>query len=190
MLPRVLHAARRVPARPALVRSSLTPSRSVMTATRPAAASASSGAGAGSVIKDAEALGVGRLNHVAIAVPDLKASTALWRDVMGARVSGEQALPEHGVTVVFVELGNTKFELLEVLGDGSPVANFMEKNPSGGIHHVCLEVEDIEESVRRLKAAGVRVLNEKPKIGAHGNPVVFLHPKSTNGVLVELEQPE
>lgn len=131
---------------------------------------------------------VGRLNHVAIVVPDLDASAAMYRDVLGAEVSAPQDLPEHGVTVVFVLLGNTKFELLQVLGENSPVANFLKKNPAGGIHHVCLEVADIHEGVRVMKENGVKVLNEEPKIGAHGKPVVFLHPKNMNGVLVELEQ--
>ena len=131
---------------------------------------------------------MGKLNHVAIAVPDLDAATALYRDVLGAEVSGRQALPEHGVTTVFVNLGNTKIELLHPLGEKSPIAPFLAKNPAGGIHHVCLEVPDIHQAVAAVKKQGVRVIDENPKIGAHGKPVVFCHPKSMTGVLVELEQ--
>ncbi|MEO1276054.1 MAG: methylmalonyl-CoA epimerase [Pseudomonadota bacterium] len=132
---------------------------------------------------------IGRLNHVAIAVPDLSAATALYRDTLGATVSAPQAEPDHGVTVVFIELPNTKIELLEPLGEGSPIAGFLEKSPSGGIHHVCYEVEDILAARDRLKADGARVLgNGEPKIGAHGKPVLFLHPKDFNGTLVELEE--
>lgn len=132
---------------------------------------------------------LGRLNHVAIAVPDLAAATALYRDTLGARVSVAQELPEHGVTVVFVDVGNTKIELLAPLGSASPIAAFLEKNPSGGMHHVCYEVDDIEAARDRLKAGGARVLGDgTPKIGAHGKPVLFLHPKDLFGTLVELEQ--
>ena len=132
---------------------------------------------------------IGRLNHVAIVVPDLAAGTAIYRDTLGASVSAPQALPEHGVTVVFVELPNTKIELLEVLGENSPVAPFLERNPSGGIHHICYEVEDIIAARDRLKADGARVLGDgEPKTGAHGKPVLFLHPKDFCGTLVELEQ--
>ncbi|WP_274628577.1 methylmalonyl-CoA epimerase [Arvimicrobium flavum] len=132
---------------------------------------------------------LGRLNHVAIAVPDLAAATALYRDTLGASVSEPQALPEHGVTVVFVNVGNTKIELLEPLGGDSPIASFLEKNSSGGMHHLCYEVDDIVAARDRLKAAGARVLGDgNPKIGAHGKPVLFLHPKDFNGTLVELEQ--
>src|SRR6056297_3527705 len=132
---------------------------------------------------------IGRLNHVAIAVPDLAAATALYRDTLGATVSPPQTEPEHGVTVVFIELPNTKVELLEPLGDGSPIAGFLEKNPAGGIHHICYEVEDIHAARDRLSAGGARVLGSgEPKIGAHGKPVLFLHPKDFNGTLVELEQ--
>ena len=132
---------------------------------------------------------IGRLNHVAIAVPDLGAATATYRDTLGAAVSQPQDLPEHGVTVVFVELPNTKIELLHPLGDGSPIAGFLEKNASGGIHHVCYEVDDILAARDRLKAEGARVLGDgEPKIGAHGKPVLFLHPKDFAGTLVELEQ--
>ena len=132
---------------------------------------------------------IGRLNHVAIAVKDLEASTALYRDTLGARVSQPQPEPEHGVTVVFVELDNTKIELLEPLGEGSPIAAFLEKNPSGGMHHVCYEVEDIIAARDQLKAKGTRILGDgEPKIGAHGKPVLFLHPKDFYGTLIELEQ--
>jgi methylmalonyl-CoA/ethylmalonyl-CoA epimerase len=132
---------------------------------------------------------LGRLNHVAIAVPDLEAATATYRDTLGAAVSAPQALVEHGVTVVFVDVGNTKIELLEPLGEASPIAAFLAKNPSGGMHHVCYEVDDILAARDRLKAAGARVLGEgEPKIGAHGKPVLFLHPKDFSGTLVELEQ--
>ncbi|MEM6942416.1 MAG: methylmalonyl-CoA epimerase [Pseudomonadota bacterium] len=132
---------------------------------------------------------IGRLNHVAIAVPDLAVATALYRDTLGATVSPPQEEPDHGVTVVFVELPNTKIELLAPLGEGSPIAGFLAKAPSGGIHHVCYEVPDIIAARDRLKAGGARVLGDgEPKIGAHGKPVLFLHPKDFNGTLVELEQ--
>ena len=132
---------------------------------------------------------IGRLNHVAIAVPDLVAGTAVYRDVLGAKVSEAEALPEHGVTVVFVELPNTKIELLEPLGEGSPIAAFLEKSPSGGIHHVCYEVDDILAARDQMQAGGARVLGDgEPKIGAHNKPVLFLHPKDFCGTLVELEQ--
>ena len=132
---------------------------------------------------------IGRLNHVAIVVPDLAAGTAVYRDTLGGTVSEPQALPEHGVTVVFVELPNTKIELLEVLGENSPVAPFLERNPSGGIHHVCYEVEDIITARDKLKSEGARVLGDgEPKTGAHGKPVLFLHPKDFCGTLVELEE--
>ena len=132
---------------------------------------------------------LGRVNHVAIAVPDLAAATASYRDMLGARVSQAQALPEHGVTVVFVELPNTKIELLEPLGDDSPIAAFLAKNPAGGMHHICYEVEDILSARDKLAATGARVLGGgEPKIGAHGKPVLFLHPKDFYGTLIELEQ--
>jgi methylmalonyl-CoA/ethylmalonyl-CoA epimerase len=132
---------------------------------------------------------IGRLNHVAIAVRDLETSAALYRDTLGARVSAPQALPAHGVTVVFIDLDNTKIELLAPLGDNSPIAKFLEKNPDGGMHHLCYEVEDILAARDRLKAAGARVLGDgEPRIGAHGKPVLFLHPKDLSGTLVELEQ--
>ena len=132
---------------------------------------------------------LGRLNHVAIAVPDLEAATGTYRDTLGAKVTAPQALPEHGVTVVFIELPNTKVELLEPLGENSPIAAFLAKNPSGGMHHVCYEVDDIIAARDRLRAGGARVLgDDEPKIGAHGKPVLFLHPKDFTGTLVELEQ--
>jgi methylmalonyl-CoA/ethylmalonyl-CoA epimerase len=132
---------------------------------------------------------LGRLNHVAIAVPDLAAATALYSDTLGASVTEPQDLQEHGVTVVFVDVGNTKVELLAPLGEESPISAFLEKNPSGGIHHVCYEVDDILAARDRLKAGGARVLGDgNPKIGAHGKPVLFLHPKDLFGTLVELEQ--
>ncbi|MCC6205981.1 MAG: methylmalonyl-CoA epimerase [Hyphomicrobiales bacterium] len=132
---------------------------------------------------------LGRLNHVAIAVPDLAAAAAIYRDTLGASVSETQALPEHGVTVVFVNVGNTKIELLEPLGENSPIAAFLDKNPSGGMHHLCYEVDDILAARDRLRASGARVLGDgNPKTGAHGKPVLFLHPKDFTGTLVELEQ--
>jgi methylmalonyl-CoA/ethylmalonyl-CoA epimerase len=132
---------------------------------------------------------IGRLNHVAIAVPDLAAATRLYAETLGAVVSAPIPQPAHGVTVVFVELPNTKIELLEQLGDASPIKAYLERNPSGGIHHVCYEVENIYEARDRLKAQGARVLGDgEPKIGAHDKPVLFLHPKDFTGTLVELEQ--
>lgn len=132
---------------------------------------------------------IGRLNHVAIAVPDLDAACAQYRDTLGANVGAPQDEPDHGVTVVFIELPNTKVELLYPLGDDSPIAGFLEKNPSGGIHHICYEVEDIIAARDQLKSSGARVLGTgEPKIGAHGKPVLFLHPKDFTGTLVELEQ--
>ena len=132
---------------------------------------------------------IGRLNHVAIAVSSLDRGTAIYRQTLGAKVSAPQAMPEHGVTVVFVELPNTKIELLEPLGANSPIAKFLEKSPDGGIHHVCYEVADIIAARDQLKAQGARVLGDgQPKIGAHGKPVLFLHPKDFCGTLVELEQ--
>jgi methylmalonyl-CoA/ethylmalonyl-CoA epimerase len=130
---------------------------------------------------------IGRLNHVAIATSDLEKSAAVYRDLLGAKVSAPRALPEHGVTTVFVELANTKIELLEPLGENSPIAAYLAKTPAGGLHHVCYEVDDIIAARDKLKAAGARVLGE-PKIGAHGKLVLFLHPKDFVGTLVELEQ--
>ena len=132
---------------------------------------------------------IGRLNHVAIAVPDLAAASALYRDTLGAKVGVPQDEPDHGVTVVFIELPNTKIELLYPLGQNSPIQGFLDKNPSGGIHHVCFEVDDILAARDRLKATGARVLGSgEPRIGAHGKPVLFLHPKDFTGTLIELEQ--
>jgi methylmalonyl-CoA/ethylmalonyl-CoA epimerase len=132
---------------------------------------------------------IGRLNHVAIAVPDLAAAITLYRDTLGAQVSAPIAQPKHGVTVVFVALPNTKIELLHPLGESSPIAGFLERNPSGGIHHVCYEVDDIIAARDHLKAQGARVLGDgEPKIGAHDKPVLFLHPKDFVGTLIELEQ--
>lgn len=132
---------------------------------------------------------LGRLNHVAIAVPDLARAVAVYRETLGATVSAPQALPEHGVTVAFIELPNTKIELLEPLGAASPIAAFLAKNPSGGMHHLCYEVEDIIAARDRLTGQGARVLGDgTPRIGAHGKPVLFLHPKDVCGTLVELEQ--
>jgi methylmalonyl-CoA/ethylmalonyl-CoA epimerase len=132
---------------------------------------------------------IGRLNHVAIAVKNLEAATAVYRDTLGAKVSAPLPQPDHGVTVVFVELPNTKVELLEPLGEASTIAKFVEKNPDGAIHHVCYEVDDIIAARDKLKAQGARVLGSgEPKIGAHGKPVLFLHPKDFCGTLVEIEQ--
>ena len=132
---------------------------------------------------------IGRLNHVAIAVPDLAAATARYRDTLGASVGPAQDLPDHGVTVVFVTLPNTKIELLAPLGAGSPIAAFLERNPAGGIHHLCYEVADIRDARDRLRAAGARVLGSgEPATGAHGKPVLFLHPRDFTGTLLELEQ--
>ncbi len=132
---------------------------------------------------------IGRLNHVAIAVPDLAAAAALYRDTLGADVGAPQDEPEHGVTVVFITLPNTKIELLHPLGENSPIAGFLEKNPAGGIHHICYEVEDIRAARDRLLEKGARVLGSgQPKIGAHGKPVLFLHPRDFTGTLIELEQ--
>ncbi len=132
---------------------------------------------------------IGRLNHVAVAVPDLAAAVAQYRDTLGAQVSAPLAQPEHGVTVVFVTLPNTKIELLEPLGAGSPIANFLERNPAGGVHHLCYEVDDIIAARDQLEAGGARVLGDgEPKLGAHGKPVIFLHPKDFCGTLIELEQ--
>jgi methylmalonyl-CoA/ethylmalonyl-CoA epimerase len=132
---------------------------------------------------------IGRLNHVAIVVPDLEAAVAVYRDMLGAKVSETEDQPEHGVTTVFIELPNTKIELLGQLGDSSPIAGFLGRNPAGGIHHLCYEVEDIKAARDRLMAQGARILGDgEPKIGAHGKPVLFLHPKDFCGTLVELEQ--
>jgi len=132
---------------------------------------------------------IGRLNHVAIVVPDLDAAAAVYRNALGARVSAPQPLPAHGVTVVFIELPNTKLELLQPLGADSPVQGFLDKNPAGGMHHVCYEVDDIIVARDRLRAQGARVLGDgEPRLGAHDKPVLFLHPKDFCGTLIELEQ--
>ncbi len=132
---------------------------------------------------------IGKLNHVAIVVPDLAAASAIYRDTLGADVSAPTDLPDHGVTTVFVNLPNTKIELLQPLGEDSPIARFLEKNPAGGMHHVCYEVADILAAREQLKASGARVLGSgEPATGAHGKPVLFLHPKDFCGTLVELEQ--
>jgi methylmalonyl-CoA/ethylmalonyl-CoA epimerase len=132
---------------------------------------------------------IGKLNHVAIAVPDLEKAAKTYRQTLGAKVSEPHPVPAHGVTVVFIELPNTKIELLHPLGDKSPIAKFLEKNPDGGMHHMCFEVEDIIAARDTLKAAGARVLGDgEPKIGAHGKPVLFLHPKDFVGTLTEIEQ--
>ena len=132
---------------------------------------------------------IGRLNHVAIVVPDLAAAIALYRDTLGATVLPPHELPEHGVTAAFVELGNTRIELLEPLGENSPVGGFLARNPDGAMHHVCYEVADIRAVRDRLRATGARLLGDgEPKIGAHGKPVLFLHPKDFCGTLIELEE--
>ncbi|GGE10134.1 methylmalonyl-CoA epimerase [Aureimonas endophytica] len=132
---------------------------------------------------------LGRVNHIAIAVPELGPAAALYRD-LGASVSAPADLPDHGVRVVFVDLPNTRIELLEPLGDASPIAAFLTRNPKGGIHHVCFEVEDIDDATRRLAALGKRLLGDgTPRIGAHGHPVLFLHPADMLGTLIEIEQP-
>ncbi|XP_040198747.1 methylmalonyl-CoA epimerase, mitochondrial [Rana temporaria] len=131
---------------------------------------------------------LGRLNHVAIAVPDLEKAKSMYQNVLGAQVSETVPLPEHGVYTVFVELGNTKLELLHPLGQNSPISGFLQKNKAGGMHHICIEVDDIKEAMSDLRKKNIRLLSEEPKIGAHGKPVVFLHPKDCDGVLVELEQ--
>lgn len=132
---------------------------------------------------------IGRLNHVAIVVPDLEAARALYRDTLGAKVSEAVDMPAHGVTTVFVTLPNTKIELLHPLGEGSPIAAFLTRNPAGGMHHLCFEVDDIYAARDRLKAEGARVLGDgEPRIGAHDKPVLFLHPKDFCGTLIELEQ--
>lgn len=132
---------------------------------------------------------IGRLNHVALAVPDLQKAVAHYRDTLGARVSQPQALPEHGVTVVFIDVDNTRIELLEPLGVDSTIRGFLEKNPAGGMHHMCYEVDNIYDARDQLMAKGARVLGDgEPKTGAHGKPVLFLHPKDFMGTLIELEQ--
>ena len=132
---------------------------------------------------------IGRLNHVAIAVRDLESATRVYRDTLGAQVSAPVPLPEHGVTTVFVTLPNTKIELIAPLGAGSPIEKYLERNPDGGMHHICYEVDDIAAAREQLIVAGARVLGDgKPKTGAHGKPLLFLHPKDFSGTLIELEQ--
>ena len=132
---------------------------------------------------------LGRLNHVAIAVPDLKAAAERYRNDLGAEVSAPQALPEHGVTVVFVDVANTRIELLEPLGPASPISAFLQRNPAGGMHHMCFEVADVRTAAKDLSARGLRILGDgEPRIGAHGKPVIFLHPKDLAGTLIELEE--
>lgn len=132
---------------------------------------------------------IGRLNHVAIVVPDLDAACGVYRDLLGASVSGPVDLPDHGVTTVFVDLPNSRIELLHPLGERSPIASFLERHPGGGMHHLCYEVKDIDAAVRVLVDQGARILGDgKPKTGAHGKPVVFLHPKDFCGTLIELEE--
>ncbi len=132
---------------------------------------------------------LGRINHIAIAVPDIAAAATTYREMLDAKVSAPQSLPEHGVTVVFVELPNSKVELMQPLGDASPLVSFLAKHPAGGMHHICYEVDDILAVRDRLIAAGARVLGgEEPMIGAHGKPVLFLHPRDFFGTLIELEQ--
>ncbi|GAB1604935.1 methylmalonyl-CoA epimerase, mitochondrial-like [Argonauta hians] len=131
---------------------------------------------------------LGKINHIAIAVADLDKAVSLYKDVLGAKVSSKQDLPEHGVTTAFIELGDTKIELLYPLGKKSPINNFLEKNKNGGMHHICIEVDDIEKAIKDLRSKNIRLLSEKAKIGAHGKPVIFAHPKDCDGVLVEFEQ--
>lgn len=132
---------------------------------------------------------LGRLNHVAIAVPDIAAAARVYRETLGAKVSPPMPQPDHGVTTVFIELENTKIELLEPLGEKSPIASFLAKNPKGGIHHLCYEVEDIEAAAAQMREKGATITGDgRPKIGAHGKPVIFLHPKDFNGTLIELEE--
>mgnify|MGYP000480373411 FL=1 len=132
---------------------------------------------------------IGKLNHIAIAVPNIKEAADQYRNIFGAKVSEEVEQPDHGVTTVFIDLGNTKIELLEVLGQDSPIQKFIDKNPKGGMHHICLEVENINDAIEKLNTHEVSITGTgKPKIGAHGKPVVFLHPKDCNGTLIELEE--
>ena len=132
---------------------------------------------------------IGKLNHIAIAVPNIKEAADQYRNIFGAKVSEEVEQPDHGVTTVFIDLGNTKIELLEVLGEDSPIQKFLDKNPKGGMHHICLEVKNINDAIEKLNTHEVSITGTgKPKIGAHGKPVVFLHPKDCNGTLIELEE--
>ena len=132
---------------------------------------------------------IGKLNHIAIAVPNINEAAEQYRSIFGAKVSEPVEQPDHGVTTIFIDLGNTKIELLQVLGEDSPIEKFMDKNPKGGMHHICLEVEDINQAVEKLNTHEVSITGAgKPRTGAHGKPVVFLHPKSCNGTLIELEE--
>ena len=132
---------------------------------------------------------IGRLNHVAIAVPDIMIASNMWHKALGANVSEPQTLPEHGVKVVFIDSPNTKVELLEPLNENSPISKFLEKNPNGGMHHICYEVSDLKSASLKLKAIGASILGDgNPKIGAHGNPVIFLKPSDFSGTLIELEE--
>ena len=134
---------------------------------------------------------IGRLNHVAIAVPDIKIASDMWQQALGANVSKPQTLHEHGVKVVFINSPNTKVELIEPLSENSPISNFLKKNPNGGMHHICYEVSDLKSASRKLQAVGAKILGDgNPKIGAHGNPVVFLQPSDFSGTLIELEEVE
>ena len=132
---------------------------------------------------------LGKLNHIAIAVPNIKEAAEQYKNIFGAKVSDPVEQPDHGVITVFIDLGNTKIELLEKLGEGSPIENFINKNPKGGMHHICIEVEDINDAVKKLNDHEIAITGTgEPKIGAHGKPVVFLHPKSCNGTMIELEE--
>ncbi|XP_051890776.1 methylmalonyl-CoA epimerase, mitochondrial [Pristis pectinata] len=131
---------------------------------------------------------LGRLSHVAVAVPEMESARAFYRDVLGGRVGEPLALPDHGVRAAFVELGGARLELLEPLGDGSPILGFLRRNPAGGLHHICLEVDRLAAALQQLRARGVRTLSPQPRLGAHGKPVIFLHPKDCGGVLLELEE--
>jgi len=132
---------------------------------------------------------IGRINHIAIAVPDIEKASSIWENALGANISSTQSLPEHGVKVVFIESPNTKVELLEPLNKQSPISKFLEKNPSGGMHHICYEVQNLEKATQRLKSVGAKVLGDGlPKLGAHGNPVIFLNPGDFSGTLIELEE--
>ena len=134
---------------------------------------------------------IGRLNHVAIAVPDIKIASDMWQQALGANVSKPQTLHEHGVKVVFISSPNTKVELIEPLSENSPISKFLKKNPNGGMHHICYEVSDLKSASRKLQAVGAKILGDgNPKIGAHGNPVVFLQPSDFSGTLIELEEVE
>ena len=132
---------------------------------------------------------IGRLNHIAIVVPDIQKASSIWENALGANISATQSLPEHGVRVVFIESPNTKVELLEPINKQSPISKFLERNPNGGIHHICYEVSNLEKAAQRLKSVGAKVLGDgSPKIGAHGNPVIFLNPGDFSGTLIELEE--